>query len=144
LKLEGVAAEDTDTEFEIEDIPEEREEEIRTPCRICLYETFEYDNPLVSCCYCSGTMKYIHIDCLKTWMESRRQHFETGLSHTYYWKNYNCELCKFEFPLKITHQGRKFQLFDMPTMVAPYIILETNENSKNQTKSIHFITMAND
>lgn len=34
-------------------------------CRICLGEDDEHLNPLISPCMCSGTMKNIHVDCLK-------------------------------------------------------------------------------
>jgi E3 ubiquitin-protein ligase DOA10 len=41
-------------------------------CRICL-EPEEEDpiklelNPLITPCKCSGTMRHIHIDCIKSW-----------------------------------------------------------------------------
>ena len=118
--------EDTDTEFEIEDIPEEREEEPRMACRICLADHVEYNNPLISICHCSGTMKYIHVQCLQKWMESRVVLTETGYSKTFFWKNYDCELCKFKFPLEIEYQGKKFNMIDIPKLEMPYIVLETN------------------
>ena len=40
-------------------------------CRFCLCEDNEADNPLINACKCSGTMKYIHIDCLKNWLKSK-------------------------------------------------------------------------
>ena len=36
-------------------------------CRICLSEDNETSNPLINPCTCSGTMKYIHLFCLKQW-----------------------------------------------------------------------------
>jgi hypothetical protein len=36
-------------------------------CRICLCEDNEMTNPLINPCKCSGTMKYIHLQCLKQW-----------------------------------------------------------------------------
>ena len=33
-------------------------------CWICLMYDCSYDDPLVSACHCSGTMKYIHLKCL--------------------------------------------------------------------------------
>lgn len=141
IKTGEIGDVETDTEFEIEDIPEEREEEPRQACRICLYDNVEYDNPLISPCYCSGTMKYIHVQCLKKWMESRVVLNETSFSKTFYWKNYDCELCKFQFPLEISYQGKTFNMVDIPKLVSPYIVLETNANNKNSTKSIHYISM---
>ena len=34
-------------------------------CKICLGDNIEENNPLVSPCSCSGTMKFIHVECLK-------------------------------------------------------------------------------
>ena len=34
-------------------------------CKICLSENTVPDNPLISICKCSGTMRYIHIECLQ-------------------------------------------------------------------------------
>ena len=30
----------------------------------------EIDNPLVQPCICSGSMKYIHLNCLKKWLNT--------------------------------------------------------------------------
>ena len=43
-------------------------------CRICLSEEDPlgyYDDPLVQPCKCSGSMKYIHINCLKQWLNTK-------------------------------------------------------------------------
>ena len=52
-----------------EDTIEETTAEIGTEkdiiCRVCLSEHISQDNPLVSVCKCSGTMRYIHIECLQ-------------------------------------------------------------------------------
>jgi len=43
-----------------------------TACRICLGEENEAKNPLISPCLCSGSMKHIHVDCLKHWLNQKR------------------------------------------------------------------------
>ena len=41
----------------------------RVACRICLGdEEDSIKNPLISPCKCLGSLKYIHIDCLKKWL----------------------------------------------------------------------------
>ncbi|CAF1177396.1 unnamed protein product [Didymodactylos carnosus] len=50
-------------------------------CRICHCEGIE--EPLISPCYCIGTMQYLHQSCLQRWIKS------AGVK--------SCELCKFEF-----------------------------------------------
>lgn len=39
-------------------------------CRICLFEGSDDVNPLIAPCMCDGTMKLIHLDCLRTWYVS--------------------------------------------------------------------------
>ncbi|CAF3997876.1 unnamed protein product [Rotaria magnacalcarata] len=51
-------------------------------CRICHCEG-TIDEPLISPCYCLGTMQYLHQSCLQHWIKS------AGVK--------SCELCKFEF-----------------------------------------------
>jgi len=51
-------------------------------CRICHCEGTN-DEPLISPCYCLGTMQYLHQSCLQRWIKS------AGVK--------SCELCKFEF-----------------------------------------------
>lgn len=46
------------------------------PCRICLGEDNFKDNPMISPCKCDGTMKYIHIECLREWLNSKRSYKE--------------------------------------------------------------------
>lgn len=42
----------------------ERESE-QIICRFCLFEEQEsLEDPLINCCDCDGSMKYIHIKCL--------------------------------------------------------------------------------
>ncbi|KAI9597532.1 hypothetical protein BDF19DRAFT_435367 [Syncephalis fuscata] len=51
-------------------------------CRVCRCEATP-DQPLFHPCRCSGSIKYVHEDCLKEWLS------RSGKRH--------CELCKFQF-----------------------------------------------
>lgn len=51
-------------------------------CRICHCESDPH-NPLLTPCYCSGSLKYVHQTCLQQWLTAS----ETN----------SCELCKFPF-----------------------------------------------
>lgn len=53
-------------------------------CRICHCEA-DYGNPLLSPCYCSGSLKYVHQHCLQQWLAASDTR--------------SCELCKFHFIL---------------------------------------------
>ncbi|GJQ86405.1 hypothetical protein Trydic_g10315 [Trypoxylus dichotomus] len=53
-------------------------------CRICHCEA-DSGNPLLSPCYCSGSLKYVHQSCLQQWLAASDTR--------------SCELCKFNFIL---------------------------------------------
>jgi len=40
-------------------------------CRICLSEE-EPGNPIISPCNCTGSVKYIHLDCIREWLEGKK------------------------------------------------------------------------
>ena len=69
-------------------------------CRICFVDEDEADNPLVTVCKCSGSMKYIHYNCLKMWLKNKMVAKENNFSYTFNLKNLECELCKTELPGK--------------------------------------------
>lgn len=43
-------------------------------CRICLdeEEDFQSGNPFITPCRCMGSMKYIHLKCLRNWTDSKK------------------------------------------------------------------------
>ena len=102
-------------------------------CRICLCETSESENPLVSPCSCSGTMKYIHIQCLQKWILSRIVTKVNDCNVSYQWKAMICELCKHNFPQEITVQQKKFEVFSFEKPKAPYLVLESLSRERSNT-----------
>jgi len=43
----------------------------RELCRVCFNHNSTKSNPLLSLCKCSGSIKFIHYQCLKAWVQSR-------------------------------------------------------------------------
>ena len=74
-------------------VAEEQKEE--TCCRICL-ETEENDTlgRLIVPCRCTGSMKLIHDECLKTWIVSKGEDVQKA----------SCELCHTLFNMKFTYK----------------------------------------
>lgn len=54
-------------------------------CRVCRCEAAP-DKPLFYPCICTGSIKYIHQDCLVQWLKYSRKEY--------------CELCKHKFSFK--------------------------------------------
>ncbi|XP_035523589.1 E3 ubiquitin-protein ligase MARCH7-like [Morone saxatilis] len=62
-------------------------EEDEDQCRICHGDDSSPTNPLISPCLCSGSLQFIHLHCLKRWIQTK---LESG-SELYIVKR--CELC---------------------------------------------------
>ena len=69
-------------------------------CRICyLEEENKRINPLIKPCKCSGSMKYIHYECLLHWLRTKlimnkRSVIDNGFFDIYKLDLIECELCK--------------------------------------------------
>ena len=68
---------------------------------------------LISPCNCTGSMKYIHIDCLKEWLEGKKHMKETPVVNSYIWKNLECEICKTPLPDQVyNREGLEISLLN--------------------------------
>ena len=63
-------------------------------CRICFRTDESTDDPLLTPCKCSGSMSFIHFNCLKEWLKNKLVTKETNYSYSFTLKNLECELCK--------------------------------------------------
>ena len=74
-------------------------------CRICLDDADEDSNPLLTPCKCIGSVRFIHLDCLRSWLDQKKQcQYEEGVL-SYYWEELTCELCKKGLDLKSISGG---------------------------------------
>lgn len=96
-------------------------------CRICFSDANnDPENPLISPCKCSGSMKAIHIGCLRIWLSRKENVKSSGPNVTSYsWRAYHCELCKSEFQDRIYVNGRMFWLFEITRPTTNFMILES-------------------
>ena len=44
------------------------ENDEKKTCRFCLGDSICSDNPMLNPCKCSGSMKFVHFVCLRTWI----------------------------------------------------------------------------
>lgn len=70
-------------------------------CRICLLEGETNGNPLIHICGCIGSVRYIHLDCLRQWLRSKVTIKKNEYTTSYCYKPFQCELCKCVIPGKI-------------------------------------------
>ena len=107
----------------------------RPTCRICYLHSSDMENPLVSPCKCSGSMKFIHYKCLKHCIKvNLSKRIEQNYKY-YYWKNYMCEICKEEYPKYIKLKDSLYPLVDLEIGFSAYITCDyaLYDDSKKRT-----------
>ena len=113
-------------------------------CRICyMEEEEENDNPLLQPCICSGSMKYIHLSCLKHWISTRNYEKidKNENCSIFLIKSVECELCKTKFPDFIKHKGKLYALLDFSQEYNNYLTLECLTLDKNKKRFIYVISL---
>lgn len=110
-------------------------------CRFCWVNEFTDVNPLLSTCLCSGGVRYVHLDCLKTWVQTKMQVERQIHVVTFFWHNFECEICKTPFPFSFKCNGQSYNLVELqkPTD-EDYMILEIFQLKKNMSKTVHVLT----
>jgi hypothetical protein len=100
------------------------------PCRICLLEGSGGDeDPLIEACNCRGSIQYVHLGCLRYWINGRLCLSDSS-KHAYLFRQLACELCKTNYPVEVQMAGGKVPLVPMPETRAPYIVLENMMRSE--------------
>ena len=88
-------------------------------CRICYMEEMDKKrNPLIKPCKCSGSMKYIHYECLLHWLKTKvlinkNIYNNNGFFSIYSLNLIECELCKNHLPNYIRHRNKIYSLLDL-------------------------------
>ena len=112
-------------------------------CRICLSEEYEENNPLIHPCNCDGTMKYIHLQCLRLLIQSKIKKTETDSCKVFTFKTLECEICKMVFPEKVKIKGTVFAIIDLEKPDKDYIILDGLIKEAPEEKSIFIVHFKN-
>jgi hypothetical protein len=103
------------------------EEEIYT-CRICLDDENDA-NKLISPCRCSGSSKYVHLECLQTWRRTSRG----GIGEK------KCMECHTEYLIRKTHDRENIIeiplcrlaqiIYYTPTLISMFIYIQDSDLS---------------
>ena len=105
------------SEFSVQD----SSRNLKPTCRICFLTNSDEENPLISPCKCSGSMKNIHYLCLKKCIEIKIiKKFEQNYKF-YSWKSFSCEICKSEYPKYIRIKDSLFSLVDLEINYSSYV-----------------------
>ena len=125
-----------------------RETKNKSMCRVCYGDDSTDENPLICPCKCKGSMKYIHFNCLKNWLNSK---IEEDISVepdnqeinaiSYNRKDISCELCKEKLPDYIKYNGRYYNISFYKPKFEDYLVLESMKEDKHKSKFIHIISL---
>jgi pSer/pThr/pTyr-binding forkhead associated (FHA) protein len=104
-------------------------------CRICFLQGTT-DDPLISPCNCRGSIEFVHVNCHRTWINTKLN----VLSYTkdsYYYQQIKCEICNLMYIDYMTDDGiNKIPIRNILLPKPPYIVLE------ELYKGIHVISLA--
>ncbi len=115
-------------------------------CRICLGEE-EPGNPIISPCKCTGSVKYIHLECIREWLEGKKHKKETPLVNSYIWRGLECEICKAYYDDSVVlPSGEEVSLlnYDIHSDAERHMILESVTNSSSKTIHVVNFSATND
>ena len=109
-------------------------------CRLCYQNNSDIFDPLLSPCKCSGSMKYIHLSCLKKSIKLKIKKKSKDQYDLYLFKGYHCEICLSNYPKYFVYKDIIYNLldFDMSKYKDEYIIcslLHYDENDYNSKLS---------
>ena len=116
-------------------------------CRICyLEEENKKLNPLIKPCKCSGSMKYIHYECLLHWLRTKlimnkRSVVDNGFFDVYKLDLIECELCKNHLLNYVKHNNRIYSLIDyqrLDKQMEKLLSKKEKAKLKNQNNYITF------
>lgn len=79
------------------------------------------------------------MSCLKSWLEVKRQNKVLQNFSSYFWKTFECEICKKAYPLMIKHGNHKFKLVEYEQQTGDYMVLESLNQEKNTSRIVHII-----
>jgi hypothetical protein len=120
-------------------------EKMKRVCRICYLEEDEdnEENPLVQPCICAGSMKFIHLSCLRKWVSTRScVKIDTSADCSIFLiKPVECELCKTKFPDLIKYENRLLPVIDFSQEFENYLTLESLTLDRQNNKFIYAISL---
>ena len=114
-------------------------------CRICYSEETDQNDPLIQPCSCSGSLKYIHLSCLKKWLNTKSfiKVDNNAFCVSYLTKPAECELCKNIFPDFVFHNNKLIEIKTIESNFKNFLILESLNNDINKNKFIYIISLDN-
>lgn len=125
------------------DCQKEEKYQDKPTCRICLGNEHDDNNPLINPCKCSGTMKYLHLSCLRQLIDSKIKKTVGNIVTVITFKTLQCEICKSLIPENIKIKNKVYTIIDLNRPETSYLVLEGLIKETPDTKSIFVISLKN-
>ena len=108
-------------------------------CRLCYQSESSITDPLISPCNCSGSMKYIHLSCLKNSIKLKYHKKSEEYYDMFLFQNYNCEICLSMYPKYIIYKTQVYYLIDIDfDKFENYVLCDLTQYADNNQKISHF------
>ncbi|CAD8145446.1 unnamed protein product [Paramecium pentaurelia] len=101
-------------------------------CRICFSKSGSLSNPLFSPCKCIGSMKYVHLNCLQSWIQQSIKIKNQHSSILYIWKKIECEICKMPLQSTYIYQDQIYCIMPIQKPLVPYVVWKITSDGKSQ------------
>ena len=113
-------------------------------CRLCYLSESSIEDPLISPCNCSGSMKHIHLSCLKNNIKFKCNKKSNDYMEMFLFQSYACEICLTQYPKFISYKKQIYYLFDLDlNKFENYVLCDLtkyidNNNNNNNRKISRF------
>ena len=112
---------------------------IKPYCRLCYLAESSIIDPLISPCNCSGSMKYIHLSCLKNSIKLKYHKKSEMYYDMFLFQNYSCEICLTMYPKYIIYKTQVYYLIDIDfDKFENYVLCDLTQYIDNNQKISHF------
>lgn len=87
-------------------------------------------------------MKFIHVECLKSWMNGKKLTYNGDRVKSFFWKALECELCK--SALETNMKNRLFDVLDFDKPDHDYIIMESVKSAPAKVIHVFYLDKAHE
>jgi hypothetical protein len=123
-------------------------------CRICLSEGPAEGDPLICPCECTGSIGYVHSDCIGRWLKGKLG-LENHNGSAFFYRPVACELCHATYPAYWSSTGGSTMtpIAFLPECRPPFIVFENiggsmavpawnNDNTNTFPHGLHIVNLA--
>jgi hypothetical protein len=108
-------------------------------CRLCYQSESSFTDPLISPCNCCGSMKYIHLSCLKHSIKIKYHKKSELYYDMFLFQNYSCEICLTNYPKYIIYKTQVYYLIDIDfDRFDNYALCDLTQYLDNNQRISHF------